>query len=118
MILAGAFGSFIDPKHALVLGLAPDCDLAQVYAVGDAAGNGARIALLNRQKRAEAQELANWVIYLETDLDPVFQDEFVAALHLPQTSDPFPHFADILPQQPVASVHISRRPRTRRKHPS
>jgi uncharacterized 2Fe-2S/4Fe-4S cluster protein (DUF4445 family) len=118
VILAGAFGSFIDPKHALVLGMAPDCDLTQVYAVGNAAGDGARIALLNRKKRVEAQELANWVIYVETAVDPLFQDEFVSALHLPHASAPYPHIADILPQQPVAAVQVSRRPRTRRKHQS
>ncbi|TIS09347.1 MAG: DUF4445 domain-containing protein, partial [Mesorhizobium sp.] len=44
---AGAFGSFIDPKYAMVLGLIPDCDLDKVSAVGNAAGAGARMALLN-----------------------------------------------------------------------
>ncbi|MFQ5343872.1 MAG: ASKHA domain-containing protein, partial [Anaerolineae bacterium] len=43
IVLAGAFGSYIDPKHAMVLGLIPDCDLEKVYAVGNAAGDGARI---------------------------------------------------------------------------
>ena len=50
---AGAFGSFIDPKYAMVLGLIPDCDLAEVKAVGNAAGTGALMALLNRGHRRE-----------------------------------------------------------------
>ena len=51
--LAGAFGSHIDVKYAMVLGLIPDCDLANVSSAGNAAGTGARIALLNRQARGE-----------------------------------------------------------------
>ena len=70
VILAGAFGSYIDTKHAMVLGLIPNCDLTNVYAVGNAAGDGARIALLNKQKRIEAQEIVEWVTYVETAVSP------------------------------------------------
>ena len=56
--MAGAFGSYIDPLHAMVLGMIPDCDLSRVVAVGNAAGDGARIALLNRDQRLEAERLA------------------------------------------------------------
>jgi uncharacterized 2Fe-2S/4Fe-4S cluster protein (DUF4445 family) len=59
--------------------------------VGNAAGDGARIALLNRHKRAEAAELARWVTYVETAVDPHFQDEFVGAIHIPHATDTFPH---------------------------
>lgn len=97
IVLAGAFGSYIDPKHAMVLGLIPDCDLKKVYAVGNAAGDGARIALLNRDKRREAQEVARWVEYVETAVEPQFQEEFVAAMHIPHVRDPFPHLANLLP---------------------
>ncbi|MFN2163725.1 MAG: ASKHA domain-containing protein, partial [Candidatus Promineifilaceae bacterium] len=100
VILAGAFGSYIDTKHAMVLGLIPDCDLANVFAVGNAAGDGARIALLNKYKRTEAQELVEWVKYIETAVDPGFQAEFSDAIHLPHGRDPFPHIAEILPEQP------------------
>uniref|UniRef100_UPI0035B3A21F ASKHA domain-containing protein n=1 Tax=Promineifilum sp. TaxID=2664178 RepID=UPI0035B3A21F len=89
--LAGAFGSYIDPKYALLLGLIPDCPLERVTAVGNAAGDGARIALLNRDKRAEAQEIARWVTYVETAVDPDFQNEFVGAIHIPHASDGFPN---------------------------
>lgn len=73
-IVLGAFGSYIDPKYAMILGLIPDCDLGKVYAVGNAAGDGARIALLNRHKRIEAQEIARWVRYIETAVDPEFPE--------------------------------------------
>jgi uncharacterized 2Fe-2S/4Fe-4S cluster protein (DUF4445 family) len=97
IVLAGAFGSYIDPKYAMLLGLIPDCDLEKVVAVGNAAGDGARIALLNRHKRTEAQHLAEWVTYIETAVDPDFQNEFVGAIHFPHASDPFPHLQEYLP---------------------
>jgi uncharacterized 2Fe-2S/4Fe-4S cluster protein (DUF4445 family) len=96
IVLAGGFGSYIDPLHAMVLGLIPDCDLERVQAVGNAAGDGARMILLDKAKRQEAQSAARWVTYIETAVEPAFQDEFVAALDLPHASDPFPHLATVL----------------------
>ncbi len=81
--LAGAFGNFISPRHAMVLGLIPDCDLACVKAVGNAAGDGARMALLDREVRAEAVRLAQEVEYVSIAVEPAFQEEFVAAMRLP-----------------------------------
>ena len=111
IILAGAFGSYIDPKHAMILGLIPDCNLERVHAVGNAAGDGARIALLNRHKRQEAQEIAHWVRYIETAVDPDFQREFVGAMHLPHQQDAFPHLEGILP----AEVVLAQAPRGRQR---
>ena len=113
IVLAGAFGSYIDPKYAMVLGLIPDCQLDKVYAVGNAAGDGARIALLNRHKRQEAQRIARWVRYIETAVDPNFQDEFVGAIHLPHKTDAFPHLDGLLPE--MAEVEQESRPRRRRR---
>ena len=114
VVLAGAFGSYIDTKHAMILGLIPNCDLAKVHAVGNAAGDGARIALLNKQKRVEAQELVEWVTYVETAVDPDFQDEFANAIHIPHASDSFSHIADILPQKTAVLANGSA-PRRRRR---
>jgi uncharacterized 2Fe-2S/4Fe-4S cluster protein (DUF4445 family) len=100
IVLAGAFGSYIDPRYAMILGLIPDCDLAKVTAVGNAAGDGARIALLNRHKRDEAQRIAEWVTYVETAVHPDFQQEFVGAIHLPHATDGFPHLNGLLPAVP------------------
>lgn len=94
--LAGGFGSYIDPKHAMVLGLIPDCDLELVRAVGNAAGDGARMMLLDRNKRDEAAWAARWVEYVETAAEPTFQDEFVSAINLPHAIDDFPRVAAIL----------------------
>lgn len=114
VILAGAFGSYIDQKHALVLGLVPDCDLKNIFAVGNAAGDGARIALLNKSKRIEAQNLVEWVTYVETAVDPDFQAEFADAIHIPHASDPFAHIASLLPEQPDLSKNGTTR-RSRRQ---
>lgn len=108
--LAGAFGSYIDPRYAMVIGLIPDCDLQHVEAVGNAAGDGARIALVNAEQRLVAQRAARAVEYVETAIEPRFQEHFVAAMNLPHASDPFPHLSDILP----AEVRDSRRNRHRR----
>jgi uncharacterized 2Fe-2S/4Fe-4S cluster protein (DUF4445 family) len=109
--LAGAFGSFIDPQHAMILGMIPDCDLARVQAVGNAAGDGARIALLSRSQRLEAQRLARWAEHVQTATEPRFQDEFVAAIAIPHASDAFPHLAGILP----ATTAEPQRPRGHRR---
>lgn len=116
IVLAGAFGSYIDPLYALVLGLIPDCDPQRITAVGNAAGDGARIALLNRAKRREAMELARGVRYVETAVAADFQDEFVGAIHIPHASDAYPHLADILPAPVMTAaepVTARRRMRTR-----
>ncbi len=89
--LAGAFGSFIDPKYAMVLGLIPDCDLSEVSAVGNAAGTGAMMALLNRDYRREIERTATQVEKIETALEPDFQQLFIDAMALPNKVDPFPN---------------------------
>jgi uncharacterized 2Fe-2S/4Fe-4S cluster protein (DUF4445 family) len=86
----------------MVLGLIPDCELEHVYAVGNAAGDGARIALLNRRLREKASWLARWAEHVQMPLESSFQEEFVAALALPHARDPFPHLADVLPEGSAA----------------
>ncbi|WP_323033753.1 ASKHA domain-containing protein [Paracoccus sp. (in: a-proteobacteria)] len=89
--LAGAFGSFIDPKYAMVLGLIPDCDLSEVRAVGNAAGTGAMMALLNRDCRREIEQTVQRIEKIETALEPHFQQLFVDAMTLPHKVDLFPN---------------------------
>ncbi len=97
VILAGAFGSYIDPEEAMVLGMFPDCDLKKVYAVGNAAGDGARMALLDRDKRTEANEMARKVEYIELTIESEFQNEFMEAMQIPHMKDSFPHLEGIVP---------------------
>ncbi|KEQ08074.1 ASKHA domain-containing protein [Pseudorhizobium pelagicum] len=93
---AGAFGSFIDPKYAMVLGLIPDCDLSEVKAVGNAAGTGALMALLNRDYRREIEETVRRIEKIETALEPKFQEHFVYAMALPNKVDSFPQLATVV----------------------
>jgi uncharacterized 2Fe-2S/4Fe-4S cluster protein (DUF4445 family) len=100
---AGAFGSFIDPKYAMVLGLIPDCDLSEVKAVGNAAGTGALMALLNRGHRREIEQTVNRIEKIETALEPKFQEHFVYAMALPNKVDTFPKLSAVvtLPERKV-----------------
>jgi uncharacterized 2Fe-2S/4Fe-4S cluster protein (DUF4445 family) len=91
---AGAFGSFIDPKYAMVLGLIPDCDLSEVKAVGNAAGTGALMALLNRGHRREIETEVGRIEKIETALEPHFQQLFIDAMALPNKVDPFTKLAE------------------------
>jgi len=89
VILAGAFGSHIDPKYAMILGMVPDCPLDKVSSVGNAAGTGARIALLDGQARREIERVVRDVRKIETAVEPRFQEHFVGAMAIPHKTDPY-----------------------------
>lgn len=99
IILAGGFGSYIDKEKAMLIGLIPDCALENVYAVGNAAGDGARIALLNVQKRKEIEMVTRRVERFELPTDPEFQNQFMLATSFPHMSEPFPHIAHLIPNR-------------------
>jgi uncharacterized 2Fe-2S/4Fe-4S cluster protein (DUF4445 family) len=96
VIVAGAFGSYIDKANAMVLGLFPDCGLSYVYSVGNAAGEGARLALLSVEKRGEAEEIARRIEYIELTLASEFQEEFMQAMYIPHQKDTFRHLRHAL----------------------
>ena len=96
VVLAGAFGSHIDREASMTLGMFPDCPIDKVYAVGNAAGDGARMALLNRAKRKEANERARWVQFVEIATEPTFEKEFMQAMHIPHMKDRFPNLKELL----------------------
>ena len=111
VILAGGFGSFIDKEKAMLIGLIPDCNLDNVYAVGNAAGDGARIALLNVEKRNEIDEVTRKVERFELPTDPEFQNQFMLATSFPHMSEPFPHIAHLIPNRvadPMAKNFMSK----------
>jgi uncharacterized 2Fe-2S/4Fe-4S cluster protein (DUF4445 family) len=117
--LAGAFGSYIDPKYAMVLGLLPDCPLEGVSGVGNAAGTGARMALLNKGYRREIEQTVRDIEKIETALEPKFQEHFVNAMALPNKVDPFPNLrtAIDLPErkEPAATDSAGGERRRRRR---
>ncbi len=95
--IAGAFGTHVDRTKALVMGLFPDCEVESIYGVGNAAGDGCRAALLNVQKRTEANWCSRNVEYLELTVEPTFEQDFAEAMQLPHMVDEFPHLVDVLP---------------------
>jgi uncharacterized 2Fe-2S/4Fe-4S cluster protein (DUF4445 family) len=94
--LAGAFGSQIDPTHAMILGLIPDCDLARVRSAGNAAGTGALIALLSGAARTEIEGVVRQVEKIETAVEPRFQEHFVEAMAFPHKTAAFPNLGRVV----------------------
>jgi uncharacterized 2Fe-2S/4Fe-4S cluster protein (DUF4445 family) len=94
--LAGAFGSYIDTKYAMILGLIPDCDLTEVASVGNAAGTGARMALISRTERRVIERVVREIEKVETALEPRFQEHFVNAMALPNKVDRFPRLSGVV----------------------
>jgi len=92
--LAGAFGSHIDAKYAMILGMIPDCEVSCVGSAGNAAGTGARIALLDSTSRAAIEDLVRRVEKVETALEPRFQAHFVHAMAIPHKTADYPQLRE------------------------
>jgi len=82
MRIAGAFGQHINKEHALTIGLFPWCDPKNIRLVGNAAGHGAYLTLLDKEKRKEAETVAGRVVHIELALENEFQSQFMKALSL------------------------------------
>ena len=89
VVLAGAFGAHISPKHAMVLGMIPDVPFEKVTSAGNAAGTGARIALIDISQRAAIEQTVGRIEKIETAIEPKFQEHFVNASAIPNSGDPF-----------------------------
>jgi uncharacterized 2Fe-2S/4Fe-4S cluster protein (DUF4445 family) len=116
--LLGAFGSHIDVKYAMILGLIPDCDLARVQSAGNAAGTGARIALLNSAARDEIENVVRRIEKIETAVEPLFQQHFVEAMAIPHKTSPFPHLSAVVnlpPPKEISSTNDEGGERRRRR---
>jgi uncharacterized 2Fe-2S/4Fe-4S cluster protein (DUF4445 family) len=96
VVLAGAFGAHISPRHAMVLGMIPDVPLDKVQSAGNAAGTGARIALSSIDARAQIEKTVREIIKVETAIEPRFQEHFVNANAIPHATDPFPNLNGIV----------------------
>jgi uncharacterized 2Fe-2S/4Fe-4S cluster protein (DUF4445 family) len=94
--IAGAFGTHVDRQKALIMGLFPDCEIEKIVSVGNAAGDGCRAALLNREKRVEANWVSRNVEYIELTVEANFQREFMEAMQLPHMTDEFPHLEGLV----------------------
>ncbi len=119
VVLAGAFGSHIDPKYAMVLGMIPDCPLDKVVAAGNSAGTGALIALLNKRARDEIEDVVRRIEKVETAVEPDFQRHFVDAMALPHKTAPYANLAAAVPLPPRSGGEDGegRAARRRRRRP-
>ena len=108
--LAGAFGSHIDVKYAMVLGLIPDCNLDNVSSAGNAAGTGALMALLDRNARHKIEQVVRHIEKVETAVEPDFQQHFVEAMAFPHKKAYFAELAKVVAlPTPTTSQPIRRR---------
>ena len=84
VLLAGSFGSYLNPESAKIIGLVPPVDVEKIIAVGNSAGEGAKIALLSYRERQVAFELPSRIEYIELSGRSEFNDSFVSVLAFPQ----------------------------------
>ena len=116
VLLAGAFGTYIDPKYAMVLGMLPDTQLSNVSSVGNAAGTGARIALLNHAERARVEQLVYHIEKIETAVEPKFQTYFIEAMAIPHKTATYAQLRKSVPLPKISttSLGIKKRKKNRR----
>ena len=115
--LAGAFGSHIDVKYAMALGLIPDCLVDEVSSAGNAAGTGARVTLLDKESRNKLEGEVRKIEKIETAVEPSFQEEFVSAMAIPHKSDVFSNLAKVfnLPKPEQQGAVEQKRKRRRKR---
>jgi uncharacterized 2Fe-2S/4Fe-4S cluster protein (DUF4445 family) len=119
--LAGAFGSHIDVKYAMILGMIPDCELREVRSSGNAAGTGARIALLDATSRDTIEKLVRNIEKMETAIEPRFQQHFVEAMAIPHKTAPYTNLrraVELPAPKEVANQSQPRGRRSRRTEPA
>lgn len=95
VVLAGGFGNYIDPESAMTVGLYPDVEFEKVDSLGNAAGIGAKLALLDRERRSEARRIVDQVEYFEIAGTDAFRDEFLESMYVPhQRMELYPRVKD------------------------
>jgi len=80
IIIAGAFGSYIDPKNVINIGMFPNVQLRKIRQVGNAAGVGAKMILISKKQRANAEKIAKKIRYLELAVFPSFNNHFINSM--------------------------------------
>jgi uncharacterized 2Fe-2S/4Fe-4S cluster protein (DUF4445 family) len=96
--IAGAFGTHVDREKALMMGLFPDCEIEKILSVGNAAGDGARVVLLDRGMREDANWISRNVEYIELTVEPDFEKQFMESMQIPHMTDQFPHLKGLVPE--------------------
>ena len=83
LYIAGAFGCYINPENARLIGMYPEIPIERIEFVGNAAGTGARLSLISKTKNEFCEEIRKKVKYFELATHPKFNEEFVASTLLP-----------------------------------
>ncbi len=97
--IAGAFGTHVDREKALIMGLFPDCEIEKILSVGNAAGDGARVVLLDREMRVDANWISRNVEYIELTVEADFEKQFMESMQIPHMTDQFPHLEGLVPEE-------------------
>jgi len=84
VFMAGAFGNYIQKESAIRMGLIPDFPLEKVEFIGNAAASGSKMALMSKEARKTAEQIARNTEYAELAVDMNFQNEFVEAMMFPE----------------------------------
>ena len=112
VVLAGAFGSHISAKHALIIGLVPDIKVDSIISTGNSAGSGAIIALLNDSSRSEISKLVKKIKKIETAVEPSFQDHFVSGSVFPNDRKIFPELFNLVS---IPNINFNQKQSRRRR---
>ncbi|MCQ5376638.1 MAG: ASKHA domain-containing protein [Candidatus Methanomethylicia archaeon] len=109
IIIAGAFGNYIDPASARIIGMIPEMPLEKISFTGNTAGSGARMCLKSLDARGEAKEVARKMKYVELAAEPIFVEEYINAMYLPNSSlEDFPETTSSIKAPKVVKKYVRR----------
>ena len=109
VFIAGAFGNYIAPTSAKIIGMLPDFSTEIIKHVGNAAGTGARMALLSKEARETSDEIGKIVHYIELAAEPGFEEEYINAMYFPHLD--LKRFPDIMKALKGTRLNITPRHR-------
>ncbi|HHT78721.1 MAG TPA: DUF4445 domain-containing protein [Actinobacteria bacterium] len=87
IIIAGAFGSYIDPKNVINIGMFPNIPLKKISQVGNAASTGAKMVLISEKQRKTAEDIGKKIRYLELNVFPSFSEHFAQSVQFPKSEE-------------------------------
>ncbi|MDI9644015.1 MAG: ASKHA domain-containing protein [Candidatus Verstraetearchaeota archaeon] len=109
VVIAGAFGNYIDPRSARTIGMIPEIPLDRISFTGNTAGSGARLCLKSVEMRTEAQLVASKIKYIELAAKPIFEEEYVNAMYIPNSRlEEFPETAGVIKAPRVVRRYVRR----------
>jgi uncharacterized 2Fe-2S/4Fe-4S cluster protein (DUF4445 family) len=110
VFIAGAFGNYIDVDNARFIGMYPEIELSKVEIVGNAAGTGARMALLSKKIRSIAESISQQITYVELAAKKNFQKVYLNSTYLPYADlTKYPNTSNLLKKlgkYPLKLPHI------------